>query len=72
MSQTHLTKALVIASFLAFTGAGLYAADRVYRPETRPVALSPQPGPAADRTADATPQPRECEPERGIDTLCSY
>jgi hypothetical protein len=67
-----MTKALVVASFLAFTGAGLYGADRVYRPDTQPVELTPQPGPAIDRNADQTPQPRECDPRRGVDSLCDY
>ena len=67
-----MTKALVVASFLAFTGAGLYGADRAYRPDTHPVQLTPQPGPAIDRNADDVNQPRDCEPRRGIDTLCDY
>ena len=72
MSQTHLTKALVIASFLAFTGAGLYAADRVYRPAAEAVEIAALPGPAVQREADAIPTPRECEPEKGIDQNCTY
>jgi len=68
----NTTKALVVASFLAFTGAGLYAADRAYRPVTHPIALAPQPGPAVDRNADDVPQPRDCDPKRGIDRLCDY
>lgn len=67
-----IAKALVVSSFLAFTGLGLYAADRAYRPDTHPVALTPQPGPAIDREADAVRQPRECDIERGVVTLCSY
>jgi hypothetical protein len=71
MTQTA-TKALVVASFVAFTGAGLYGADRAYRPDTQPVALAPQPGPAIGRNADEVPQPRECDSQRGIDMLCDY
>ena len=67
-----IAKALVIAGFLAFTGVGLFAADRAYRPDTRAVALAPQPGPAIDREADQVLQPRECDLERGVVTLCSY
>jgi hypothetical protein len=67
-----MTKSLVIASFLAFTGAGLYGADRVYRPDTTPVEIAAQPGPAIDRNADETRQPRDCDVERGVVVLCSY
>jgi hypothetical protein len=67
-----IAKTLVVCSFLAFTGVGLYAADRAYRPDTRPVAIAAQPGPAIGREADGVRQPRECDVERGVLTLCSY
>lgn len=67
-----LTKALVVSGFLAFTGAGLYAADKIYRPDTQPVPLAAQPGPAIDRNAEETRQPRECDLERGVVVMCTY
>ena len=66
------TKALIVASIIGFSGAGLYGADRAYRPSTHPGELAPQPGPAIDRNADEVPQPRECDSLRGIDRLCDY
>ena len=66
------TKALIVASILGFTGAGLYGADRANRPSTQAVELAPQPGPAIDRNVDATPQPRECDSLRNIYLLCDY
>ena len=66
------TKALIIASIIGFSGAGLYGADRAYRPSTHPVELAAQPGPAIDRNADETPQPRECDSLRNIYLLCDY
>jgi len=72
MSQSPFTKALVIASFLAFTAAGLFAADRAYRPATAAVDIAPQPGPAVQREADAVATPRECDVQRGIDQQCVF
>lgn len=71
MSQTPLTKALVIASFLAFTALGLYAAE-AYRPAVEPVEIAPLPGPAIQREADAIATPRQCDLQRGIDQLCTF
>jgi hypothetical protein len=68
---TPITKVLVVSGFLAFTALGLFAADRINRPVTA-VAIAPQPGPAVLRDADDTPQPRECDPRRGVSQLCDY
>jgi len=70
--MTPTTKTLILAGFVAFSAAGLYAADRTFRPATHPVALAPQPGPAIQRDADEVPQPRECDELKGIETQCTY
>lgn len=70
--MTPTTKTLVLAGFVAFTAVGLYAADRTFRPDTQPVALAPQPGPAIQRDADDVAQPRECDEQKGIETQCTY
>ena len=72
MNQNLLTKALIIAGFIAFTGAGLFAADRGYRQPAGEVELAPQPGTAVQREADAIEQPRECDEQRNVVTQCTY
>jgi hypothetical protein len=72
MNQNLLTKALIVAGFVAFTGAGLFAADRSYRQPAGEVALAPQPGTAVQREADAIEQPRECDEHRNVVQQCTY
>ena len=72
MNQNLLTKALIIAGFIAFTGAGLLAADRGQRQPDGEVALAPQPGTAVQREADAIAQPRECDESRNVVQQCTY
>jgi len=72
MNQTLLTKALIVSGFVAFTGAGLFAADRSSRQPAGEVALAPQPGTALQREADAIAQPRECDEQRNVVTQCTY
>jgi len=72
MNQNLLTKALIVAGFVAFTGAGLFAADRGYRQPAGEVELAPQPGTALQREADAIIQPRECDEHANVVEKCTY
>ena len=63
-------KAKVFFITLLLAAAGLVAADRM--PREALVDLAPQAGMPATRDGDATPQPRECDVARGIDTACVF
>ena len=63
-------KAKVFFVTLMLAAAGLVAADFV--PRAKMVDLAPQPGVPAGRDVDTTPQPRECDPARGVDTVCVF